>query len=66
MFRFTAETVAKIIVSPHTRPKNIRTIRIALDIEPSVGVIPSESPTVPIADAVSKDRALKKGPQSRL
>ena len=66
MFRFTAETVAKIMVSPPTRPKNIREIRIALDIEPSVGVIPSESPTVPIADEASKRQGIKESPSISL
>ena len=45
---------AYINVNPPTRPKNIKMIKINLDAIPSVGVIPSVSPTVPTADAVSK------------
>ena len=48
------ERAAKINVSPPTRPKNISAIRIRCDIRPSCGVIPSERPTVPMAEAVSK------------
>ena len=51
---FVSENVAKISVNPPTRPKNINRIRINLDSAQSCVVMPSVSPTVPIADAVSK------------
>lgn len=48
-----APKAAYINVNPPTRPKNIDNIKINLDAIPSVGVIPSVSPTVPTAEAVS-------------
>ena len=45
--------VAKIKVNPPTLPKNIRQIKIIWETSPRSGVIPSDNPTVPIADAVS-------------
>ena len=54
-----SESAAKIRVNPPTRPKNIRIIRMILEIIPRVGVSPRESPTVPMAELVSK-RAIDK------
>ena len=45
--------MAKIKVNPPTLPKNIRQIKIIWETSPRSGVIPSDNPTVPIADAVS-------------
>jgi hypothetical protein len=56
---FLSERAAKISVSPPTLPKNIKSIRIHLEIIPNVGVMPRVKPTVPIAEAVSKAQVLK-------
>ena len=48
------DTAEKASVSPPALPVYIRKIRIILDAIPSSGVMPSVSPTVPMADAVSK------------
>ena len=45
--------VANANVIPPILPININAVSIILDAVESVGVMPSESPTVPIADAVS-------------
>ena len=42
------------MVKPPTLPRNINRTRITCEITPSPGVMPSVSPTVPTADAVSK------------
>ena len=47
-------TAAKRSVSPPTRPKNMRSIRITCENVLRFGVSPSERPTVPMAEAVSK------------
>ena len=46
-------------VNPPTRPKNMSRISIPCDKIPRLGVMPSVSPTVPIAEAVSKRQASK-------
>ena len=46
--------MAYIKVSPPILPKNIRNIISTLDMFERKGVWPSERPTVPIADEVSK------------
>ena len=46
-------TAANISVSPPTLPKYISRIRIICENAESSGVMPSVSPTVPIAEAVS-------------
>ena len=51
---------AYISVRPPTRPKNIRKARIQWEKTPSSGVMPRDSPTVPIAEAVS-NRAVSMG-----
>lgn len=54
MFTLFSVKAANMIVRPPTLPKNIRIIKIKRETAPRSAVIPSESPTVPIADAVSK------------
>ena len=44
---------AKNNVRPPTRPKNINNINISFDTTCNCGVMPSDNPTVPIAEAVS-------------
>ena len=52
-FLWTPGSAANTRVSPPTRPKNISKMRISRDIRLRPGVIPRDSPTVPMADAVS-------------
>ncbi|CAN4047882.1 RNA polymerase sigma factor sigV, partial [Dysosmobacter welbionis] len=47
------ERAANISVSPPTRPKNIRPIKIRRETVCSCGVSPKDRPTVPMAEAVS-------------
>lgn len=46
-------SAAKTNVSPPTRPRNIKQIKMILERIPKVGVIPKDKPTVPMAELVS-------------
>ena len=53
MFAAVFVVAANINVSPPTLPKNISIIRMNCETIPNCEVMPRDSPTVPIADAVS-------------
>ena len=44
---------------PPTLPVNIKRIRISLEPVQSIGVMPRDRPTVPIAETVSKSTSVK-------
>ena len=51
-------------VSPPTRPKNINRIKIICEAVPSPLVMPSEIPTVPMAEAVSNKASFSPTPSN--
>lgn len=59
MFFAFDESAANTSVIPPTRPRYINTVSMSLEAVDSAGVVPSDKPTVPIADAVSNRHVVR-------